>query len=79
MARNIQPLSSPQTLVSLDLSPSFGHGFELHPLCKLLHTTALEPLVEILALTDIERFELVTTVNDSLDSDPSNSNTSSDR
>ena len=34
--------------------------------------------MEIFALTDIERFELVAAVNDSLNTNPSNSNTSSD-
>ena len=64
--------------MSLDLGPSFSHCFELHSLCKFLHASALEPLVEILALTDIKRFELVATVNDSLNANPSHSNASSD-
>ena len=64
--------------MSLDLSPPFGYCLELHSLCKLLHATAFEPLVEIFALTDIKRFELVATVNNSLDADPGDSNTSSD-
>lgn len=64
--------------MSLDLGSSFSHRFELHSLGEFLHASALEPLVEILALTDIKRFEFVTTVNDSLNPDPSHSNASPD-
>lgn len=71
--------SHDQTWMSLDLSPPSSHSFELHSLCKLLHTSALEPLVEILALTDIKRFKLVASINDGLNANPSDSNTSSDR
>lgn len=64
--------------MSLDLGSPLSHCLELHSLCKLLHASALKPFVEILALTDIKRFELVATVNNSLNADPSNSNTSTD-
>ena len=63
--------------MSLDLGPPFSYCLELHSLRKFLHASALEPLVEIFALTDIERFELVAAVNDSLNANPSDSNTSS--
>lgn len=63
----------------MNLGPPFSHCLELHSLDKLLHASALEPLVEILALTDIKCFELVATVDNSLDTDPSDSNTSSYR
>ena len=65
--------------MSLSLGSPFSHCLELNSLCELLHASALEPLIEILALADIKSFELVTTVNNGLDPDPSNSNTSSDR
>ena len=61
----------------MNLGSPFSHCLEFHSLDKLLHASALEPLVEILALTDIKRFELVATVDNSLDTDPSDSNTSS--
>ena len=70
--------SENQKYMSLDFSPAFGHCLEFNPLCKLLHASALEPLVEILALADIKRFELVATVDDSLDADSGNANAASD-
>ena len=64
--------------MSIDFGPAFGHRLKFNPLCKFLHTAALEPLVEILALADIKRFELVATVDDSLDAHSSNANASAD-
>ena len=64
--------------MSLDLGPPFSHCLEFHSLCEFLHASAFEPIVEILALADIKRFELVASVHDSLNPNPSNPNTSSD-
>ena len=68
-----------QKYISMEFGPAFGHCLEFNPLCKLLHASALEPLVEILALTHIKRFELVAAVDDGLDADSGNANASSDR
>ena len=65
--------------MSWNLGSPFSHCLKLNSLCEFLHAPALEPLIEILALADIKSFELVATVNNSLDPDPSNSNTSPDR
>ncbi len=71
-------LSKHQKYMSLDLGPAFSHGLEFHSLSEFVHASALEPLVEILTLTDIKRFELMATVDDSLDADSGNANTSPD-
>ena len=71
-------LSEIQKYISMEFGPTFGHCLELNPLCKLLHASTLEPLVEILALTHIKSFELVAAVDNSLDADSGNANASSD-
>ena len=75
----ISSLSEGLQQLSLDFTPPFSHSLELHSLCEFLHAAALEPLGKILALTDVKCFELVATVNNSLDANPSNSNTTSNR
>ena len=75
----ISSLSEGLQQLSLNFTPPFSHSLELYSLCKFLHAAALEPLGKILALTDIKRFKLMATVNDSLDADPSNSNTTANR
>lgn len=77
--KNHYSLSKNNPLMSLGIGPPFGYCLKLHSLCKLLHASALEPLVEILALTDIKRLELVTTINNGFDTDSGDSHASSNR
>lgn len=54
---------------SFHLRSPFCYRLKLHPVGKLPHTPTLEPLVQILALADIERFQLVAAIHNGLHTD----------
>ena len=57
---------------------SLGHRFKFHSICEPLHTSAFEPLDEVLALTDVEVFKSMASINYSLDANTGDTNAASD-
>lgn len=64
--------------MSSGLVPRACDGLETNSFRELLHPTSVEPLVQILALTDIECIELVAAIDNGLDTDSGHSDTASD-
>lgn len=56
-----------------------SNRFESHSFFEFLHTTALEPLAEVLTLTDVKRPKLVTAIDNGFNPHPSDSHAPSNR